>query len=165
MRSKTFSVREIDDVDRRILQVLQREARVPMTELAERVGLSVTPCAERVKRLEQEGLIEGYFARLNARRLGFNLLVYVELRLAARSGPDFERFLSAVARFPEVQACHLVCGDFDCLLKLRIPELAAYRPALADLQRELPAAVVSRSYVVTEELKDSFELALLGADA
>lgn len=164
MRSKTFSVREIDEVDRRILQVLQREARVPMTELADRVGLSVTPCAERVKRLEQEGVIEGYCARLNARRLGFGLLVYVELRLLARSGPEFERFQQAVARLPGVLACHLVCGDFDCLLKLRIPELAAYRPALADLQRELPAAVVSRCYVVTEEIKDSFELALVGMD-
>lgn len=84
------------------------------------------------------------------------------LQLAARLGLASERFLSAAARFPEVPACHLACGDFDCLLKLGIPELAAYRPSLAKPQRELPAAPVSRSYVVTEEIKDSFELALLG---
>lgn len=158
MRNKTISVREIDRIDRKILRVLQREARVPMTELAERVGLSVTPCAERVKRLEQEGVIEGYYARLNPRQLGLNLLVFVELRLSAKSGPIFEQFRREVIKLPNVLECHLVSGDFDYLVKVRIPEMAAYRQVLGDMLLKLPAAVESRSYIVMEEVKESLAL-------
>lgn len=158
MRNKTISVREIDRIDRKILRVLQREARVPMTELAERVGLSVTPCAERVKRLEQEGVIEGYYARLNPRQLGLNLLVFVELRLSAKSGPIFEQFRREVIKLPNVLECHLVSGDFDYLVKVRIPEMAAYRQVLGDMLLKLPAAIESRSYIVMEEVKESLAL-------
>lgn len=158
MRNKTISVREIDRIDRKILRVLQGEARVPMTELAERVGLSVTPCAERVKRLEQEGVIQGYHARLSPNRLGFNLLVFVELRLSAKSGPIFEQFRREVSKLSNVLECHLVSGDFDYLLKVRIPEMAAYRQVLGDMLLKLPAAVESRSYIVMEEVKESLAL-------
>ena len=164
MRNKTISVREIDRIDRKILQVLQREARVPMTELAERVGLSVTPCGERVKRLEQEGVIEGYYARLNPHQLGFNLLVFVELRLSAKSGPIFEQFRREVSKLPNVLECHLVSGDFDYLVKVRIPEMAAYRQVLGDMLLKLPAAIESRSYIVMEEIKESFELAVADSE-
>jgi len=158
MRNKTISVREIDRIDRKILRVLQDEARVPMTELAERVGLSVTPCAERVRRLEQEGVIQGYHARLSPHRLGFNLLVFVELRLSAKSGPIFEQFRREVSKLTNVLECHLVSGDFDYLLKVRIPEMAAYRQVLGDMLLKLPAAVESRSYIVMEEVKESLAL-------
>lgn len=160
MRNKTIAVRELDRIDYKILRVLQREARLPMTELAERVGLSVTPCAERVKRLEQEGVIEGYYARLNPQRLGFNLLVFVELKLSAKSGPIFEQFRREVVKLPNVLECHLVSGDYDYLVKVRIPEMAAYRQVLGDMLLKLPAAVESRSYIVMEEVKESLELAI-----
>lgn len=164
MRNKTISVREIDRIDRKILRILQREARVPMTELAERVGLSVTPCGERVRRLEHEGVIEGYAARLNPQRLGFNLLVFVELRLSAKSGPIFEQFRREVTKLPNVLECHLVSGDFDYLVKVRIPEMAAYRQVLGDMLLKLPAAVESRSYIVMEEIKESLALDLADPD-
>lgn len=160
MRNKTIAVRELDRIDYKILRVLQREARLPMTELAERVGLSVTPCAERVRRLEQEGVIEGYYARLNPQRLGFNLLVFVELKLSAKSGPIFEQFRREVVKLPNVLECHLVSGDYDYLVKVRIPEMAAYRHVLGDMLLKLPAAVESRSYIVMEEVKETLELAI-----
>ena len=165
MRNKVISVREIDRIDRKILRVLQEEARVPMTELAERVGLSVTPCAERVRRLEQEGVIQGYHARLSPHRLGFNLLVFVELRLSAKSGPIFEQFRREVSKLTNVLECHLVSGDFDYLLKVRIPEMAAYRQVLGDMLLKLPAAVESRSYIVMEEVKESLALEVPDPDA
>lgn len=158
MRNKTISVREIDRIDRKILRILQREARLPMTELAERVGLSVTPCGERVRRLEQEGVIEGYYARLNPQQLGLALLVFVELRLSAKSGPIFEQFRREVTKLPNVLECHLVSGDFDYLVKVRIPEMAAYRQVLGDMLLKLPAAIESRSYIVMEEIKESLAL-------
>lgn len=158
MRNKTISVREIDRIDRKVLRELQGDGRLSMTDLAERVGLSVTPCVERVKRLEQEGVIEGYSARINPQRLGFDLLVFVELRLSAKSGPIFEQFRREVVKLPYVLECHLVSGDFDYLLKLRIPEMGAYRQVLGDMLLKLPAAVESRSYIVMEEVKETLVL-------
>ena len=160
MRNKTIAVRELDRIDYKILKVLQREARLPMTELAERVGLSVTPCAERVRRLEQEGVIVGYHAHLNPAQLGLHLLVFVELKLSAKSGPIFEQFRREVVKLPNVLECHLVSGDYDYLVKVRIPEMAAYRQVLGDMLLKLPAAVESRSYIVMEEVKESLELAI-----
>lgn len=135
--------------------MLQDDGRISVTELAEHVGLSVTPCSERVKRLERDGYILGYHARLNPQALGQNLLVFVELKLAAKSGPIFDAFRREVLGLPYVLECHLVSGDFDYLLKARIPEMSAYRKLLGDMLLALPGARESRSYIVMEEIKES----------
>lgn len=152
--------RELDRIDRKILRTLQAEARIPVTELAERVGLSPTPCSERVKRLERDGFILGYHARLNPHVLGQSLLVFVEIRLAAKSGRIFEEFRREVLKLPNVLECHLVSGDFDYLIKARIPEMNAYRKLLGDMLLALPGARESRSYVVMEEIRESLALTL-----
>ena len=92
MRIRTHAVRELDRIDMKILSVLQADARIPITELAERVGLSVTPCGERIKNLEKEGVILGYQARLNPHALSLGLLVFVELKLSTKSGAIFGKF-------------------------------------------------------------------------
>lgn len=158
MRVRTQVVRDLDRIDRRILRALQADGRISMTDLAQRVGLSVTPCSERVKRLERDGFITGYHARLSPQALGQNLLVFVELRLAAKSGAIFDEFRREVLKLPNVLECHLVSGDFDYLIKARIPEMNAYRKMLGDMLLALPAARESRSYVVMEEIKESLEL-------
>lgn len=135
--------------------MLQGDGRISVTELAEHVGLSVTPCSERVKRLERDGYILGYHARLNPQALGQNLLVFVELKLAAKSGPIFDAFRREVLELPYVLECHLVSGDFDYLLKARIPEMSAYRKLLGDMLLALPGARESRSYIVMEEIKET----------
>ena len=160
MRTKTQVVRDLDRIDRRILRTLQQEGRISNTELAERVGLSATPCSERVRRLERDGYITGYHARLNPHRLGQSLLVFVEIRLAAKSGQIFEEFRREVLKLPNVLECHLVSGDFDYLIKARIPEMNAYRKLLGDMLLALPGARESRSYVVMEEIKESLALTL-----
>ncbi len=131
-----------------------------ITDLADRVGLSVTPCSERVRRLERDGFILGYHARLNPQALGQHLLVFVELKLAAKSGPIFDEFRREVLRMPYVLECHLVSGEFDYLIKARIPEMAAYRKLLGDMLLALPQARESRSYIVMEEIKESLSLHL-----
>lgn len=162
MRVRRESHRDLDEIDRRILLRLQREGRVSMTELAEHVGLSVTPCAERVRRLEAERFILGYAAHLNPARLGLPLLVYVELKLAAKSGAMFDRFRREVGRIPSVLECHLISGDFDYLIKARLPEIGAYRRLLGERLLALPGVQESRSYVVMEEIKETLELPLGG---
>jgi Lrp/AsnC family leucine-responsive transcriptional regulator len=155
VRTRTQVVRDLDRIDRRILRTLQQQGRITNAELAERVGLSATPCSERVRRLERDGYITGYHARLNPHLLGQSLLVFVEIRLAAKSGQIFEEFRREVLKLPNVLECHLVSGDFDYLIKARIPEMTAYRKLLGDMLLALPAARESRSYVVMEEIKES----------
>jgi Lrp/AsnC family transcriptional regulator, leucine-responsive regulatory protein len=160
MRIRTHNIRELDRIDMKILAVLQENARIPITELAEKVGLSVTPCGERVKNLEKEGVILGYHARLDPHAMGLGLLVFVELKLSTKSGAIFGKFKQEILKLPSVLECHLVSGDFDYLIKARIAQMADYRHLLGDILLTLPGAQESRSYIVMEEVKEGFALPL-----
>ena len=154
------TVRPLDRIDRRILRTLQADGRIAIVDLADKVGLAATPCSERVKRLERDGFILGYHARLDPHRLGQHLLVFVEIKLAAKSGAIFDDFRREVLKLPNVLECHLVSGEFDYLIKARIPEMGAYRKLLGDMLLALPGARESRSYMVMEEIKESLVLDL-----
>ncbi len=105
MRTQRNPVRALDKLDHKILKILQQDGRIAMKELAEQVGLSVTPCIERVKRMERDNVIMGYFARVNPLELGAALLVFVEITLDHKSGNMFEQFRREVQRIPEVLEC------------------------------------------------------------
>ena len=151
-------MRDLDRTDLKILDLLQKNGRLTMTELAHQVGLSATPCTERVRRLEREGVITGYHARVDPRALGRPLLVFVELKLAAKSNDAFERVKKELAYVPEVMECHLVSGDFDYLIKARINEMASYRKLLGSTLLTLPHVRESKSYIVMEEVKETLSL-------
>lgn len=153
-------MRELDKIDRRILDILQKDGRITMTDLAARVGLSSTPVSERVRRLEREQVITGYHARVDPQALGKGLLVFVEIKLSAKSGEVFERVKKEMLFISEVMECHLVSGDFDYLIKARISEMREYRRLLGNILLKLPSAAESRSYVVMEELKETLYLPL-----
>lgn len=155
-------MRKLDRIDRMILDILQRDGRIAISELAARVNLSTTPCSERVKRLEREGIIIGYYARLNPELLERNLLVFLEIKLSAKSGDVFDQVARNLTEIPEVLECHLISGDFDYLVKARLKEMSAYRRLLGDLLKKLPASASSHSYVVMEEVKESLYLDLGG---
>lgn len=151
-------MRKLDRIDRMILEILQNEGRIAISELASRVSLSTTPCSERVKRLERDGIIMGYHARLNPKYLDRNLLVFLEISLSAKSGDVFEQVAKDLMEIPEVQECHLISGDFDYLVKARLKEMSAYRRLLGDLLKKLPSSASSHSYIVMEEIKESLYL-------
>ncbi len=151
---------DIDRTDRKILDLLQRQGRISMTELAEQVGLSASPCTERVRRMEREGVITGYHARVSPEALGKTLLVFVEIKLAAKSGDVFEQVRRELLHMPEVMECHLVSGDFDYLVKFRLKGMGEYRHLLGNILKKLPVAAESGSYVVMEEVKESLFLAV-----
>lgn len=151
-------MKEIDKTDRKILRILQHSARIPMTELAEKVGLSTTPVTERVRRLERENIITGYHARVNPHAVGRSLLVFVEIKLRSKSGNIFEDFRREVEKIPQILECHLVSGEYDYLIKVRLPDMSAYRNMLGNILLQLPAASESRSYVVMEEVKEDIIL-------
>ncbi|MCW3481922.1 winged helix-turn-helix transcriptional regulator [Neisseriaceae bacterium JH1-16] len=158
MKSKNSPDRAFDKIDLKILRHLQNNGRMSMTELAEKVGLSTTPCTERVRRLERDGVIEGYYARLNPQALGATLLVFVEIKLSAKSGDIFDAFRREIQKLPEVQECHLVSGEYDYLIKARITDMSMYRKLLGEILLKLPSANESRSYVVMEEVKETLTL-------
>lgn len=158
MRTSRQPMRTLDRLDRKILMALQSDGRMSMKDLAEAVGLTITPCIERVKRLERDGVIMGYYARLNPALLGSALLVFVEISLGNKSGNMFEQFRREVLRIPEVLECHLVSGDFDYLIKARINEMAAYRKLLGSTLLTMPHVRESKSYIVMEEVKETLSL-------
>jgi len=152
--------KSLDRIDRNILRLLQNHARLSYVELAEQVGLSTSPCLERVKRLEAEGWISGFHARLNAEKLDASLLVFVEISLNYSSADIFQRFRQAVQNWPQIQECHLVSGNFDYLLKIRMADMHAYRELLGEIIQELPDVRESRTLVAMETVKESTHIAV-----
>ena len=151
-------LQDIGKIDRNILRDLQRDARISFAELARKVGLSTTPCKQRVKKLEQEGVIRGYQAILNPDALAAGLVVFVQIRLNRTAQDVFEDFKKAALELPEVQECYLVSGNFDYLIKARVADMAAYRALLGDTLLALPGVQESTSYVVMEQVKESLAL-------
>ncbi|TQV76623.1 leucine-responsive transcriptional regulator Lrp [Aliikangiella marina] len=153
---------DLDRIDKAILRELQRDGRIANVELSRRVGLSATPCLERVKRLEKNGYIKGYSAKVAPEKLDAALLVFVEIRLTRTSPDVFDDFKKSVIDLPQVLECHLVSGDFDYLVKARVADMAAYRNLLGETLLTLPGVSGSRTYVVMEEVKESSEIQILG---
>ena len=151
---------DIDRIDRRILDVLQRDGRISNLKLAEAVALSPTAVLARVQRLTREGYILGYEARLNPLKLGAGMLVFVEILLDRTSANVFEQFRAAVQVRPEIMECHLMAGGFDYLLKIRTADMNSYRVFSGDVLWQLPGVRETRTYAVMEEVKNSTALAL-----
>jgi Lrp/AsnC family leucine-responsive transcriptional regulator len=145
--------KHIDRIDRRILIELQKNSKISNVELSKEVGLSPSPCLERVKRLEQQGYILAYNARLDPNKLGASMLVFVEITLTKTSVDIFAEFSAAVQEHDDIQECHLVSGNFDFLLKTRVADMSSYRKLLGDTLLRLPGVSESRTYVVMEEVK------------
>ena len=120
MKKSTEGIFQLGKIDRNILRVLQKDGRISYTELARQVGLSVTPCIERVKRLENSGYILGYSAQVCPQKLEAGLVVFVQIRLNHTSQKNFEEFRRSVIELENVQSCFLVSGNYDYLLKARI---------------------------------------------
>ena len=149
---------QLDKIDRNIIRLLQQNARMRHTELARKVGLSTTPCKERVKRLERDGVIQRYQAVLNPAALDRGLVVFVQIRLNRTSQDIFEEFTARAVDLPEIQECYLVSGNFDYLLKARVADMNAYRTLLGETLLTLPGVLESTSYVVMEQVSESLML-------
>ena len=145
----------LNRIDRNILRTLQQYGRLSYAELARKVGLTTTPCIERVRRLERDGVITGYCALVNPEAVGAGMVVIVQIRLTRTSQDTFEEFKAAASQLPEVQECYLVSGNFDYLIKARVADMTAYRELLGETLLGLPGVQESTSYVVMETVKES----------
>jgi Lrp/AsnC family leucine-responsive transcriptional regulator len=143
----------LDRVDRRLLEILQREGRLSNAALAERVHLSPSPCLRRVKALEEDGVIEGYRAVLGREALGLGLTVFVEIKVEGHSDRLAEEIEAAVNALPEVVACHIVSGAADFLLEVAVPDLRAYERLLLGSLLKLPSVSDVRSNFAIRTVK------------
>jgi Lrp/AsnC family leucine-responsive transcriptional regulator len=145
----------LDAYDRRILEVLQAEGRISNQDLADRIGLSPSPCLRRVRALEEAGIIEGYRALLNAKALGLNLIAFVNISMDRHTPERFENFDAQVAAMPEVLECSLITGrDADYQLKVIVRDMDAYQDLLLHrLTRIEGVSGVHSSFVLRQVLE------------
>ncbi|OEE78495.1 AsnC family transcriptional regulator [Vibrio ordalii FF-167] len=125
----------MDRIDRRMLTLLQTEGRLSTAELAEKVGLSPSPCARRLKRLEESGIIDGYQARLSRQAVGVGMTVFVEVSLNNHQAASIDSFEEAIKEMEEVISCHVVSGAYDYLLEVVSANLSGYEAFTRQLQR------------------------------
>ena len=153
----------IDSIDRRILRLLQRDAALSVAEIAEQVGLSTTPCWRRIQNLEKAGVIRGRVALLARERLNVGVTVFVSLKAGRHSHDWLEDFARNVAGIEEVVEFYRMSGDVDYLLKIVVPDIAAYDGVYKRLIKAADFADVSSAFAM-EEIKYSTELPLTYAD-
>jgi Lrp/AsnC family leucine-responsive transcriptional regulator len=151
---------ELDRIDLRILNVLQADGRIANLKLAEAVALSPTAVLARTQRLQRDGYILGYEARLNPLKLGRGMMVFVEVLLDRTTPNVFNQFKAAVQVHDAIMECHMVAGGFDYLLKTRMADMAAYRDFAGSVLWQLPGVRETRTYAVMEEVKNSSRLPL-----
>lgn len=143
----------LDKFDWRILKAVQDDGRLSLSSLSEQVGLSKTPCQIRLKRLEEDGYITGYHARLNMPKIRKNYVVFIQVKLEATSRRHLEQFNAAVRKKEAIQACHMMAGGFDYLLKVRCRNMEEYRVVLTDCINDLPGVYQTTTFPVMEEVK------------
>ena len=142
----------MDDVDRSILAVLEKDGRISNADLAARVGLSPSPCLRRVRRLEETGVIRGYRALVDPAALGRGLRVFAGVRLMRHARADVVAFERAVIQLPEVVYTHHVTGNYDYLLQVEVADLPAYEYFHANRMANLPGVAAVTSYVTMKTL-------------
>lgn len=151
---------DLDALDIRILNILQNNARITTLELAEQVGLSPTPCARRVKRLEDDGLIQRYVTLLDEKKVGLDLSVFISVRLRAQTGETMEKFERSVRGMPEITECYLVSGVHDYLLHLRVADADALRDFLRNRLVTIEGIAEAQSSIVLDKIKYTTALTL-----
>ncbi len=149
-----------DRVDLKILFELQADGRLSIVELARRINLTKSPCAERVKRLEQAGIIRGYRAEIDPLALGINHIAFVQVLLNSTTGKDLKIFNHAVSKISEVTSCQMIAGNFDYLLKVLTRDIHHFRDVLGNQISTLPGVQQTHTFVVMENVKDETTLPL-----
>jgi Lrp/AsnC family leucine-responsive transcriptional regulator len=149
---------DLDEIDLKILRLLEADGRLTNVELANRVGLSPSPCLRRVRRLEAEGVIEGYGARINRAKVGFGLTAFLSVKLDRPHEPEARHFRNSMQRLPHVLSCYLISGQPDFLLEVTVSDLSQYSNSLLASLRELPEIKDVQSSFVLDTIKQPFHL-------
>ncbi|MBO9473433.1 Lrp/AsnC ligand binding domain-containing protein [Shimia sp. R10_1] len=146
---------DLDRFDRAILELLSRDGRISITDLAREIGLSKSPTQARLRRLEREGVITGYRALLDPIRLGLDHVAFVEVKLSETRERALQAFNEAVAEIPEIEQAHMIASHFDYLLKVRTSSMSAYRRVLGEKISALPHVASTSTYVAMQAVKET----------
>ncbi len=149
---------KLDRYDRLILRALQEDASVSTATIAERVGLSPSPCWRRIDRLEREGFIKGRVALVERRRVGLNAQIFAQVRLNAHGRANLDEFASAIRDYPEVLECHVLMGSVDFMLRIVAADIEAYERFFFDQLSRLPGVQEINSTVALSEIKSTTAL-------
>ena len=152
----------LDSFDLKILSALQEDSRISMIDLAERVGLSATPCTRRIKRLESEGYIDRYVTLLNPEKLGAGLSAFVNIRLRSQTRVAFDTFDSEIAQMQEVVGCYLLAGSFDYMLQVRVADVDAFREFMRNHLTAMAGVTETQSSIVLQQLKHTTAIPMPG---
>lgn len=152
--------REIDDIDRKIIAAVQNDGRITTNELAARVGLSASPCARRLRLLEEAGIIKGYTAIIDQTRVGLPVSAFASIKLERQREETLDHFAHAVANWPEVADCYLMTGQRDYLMRIVVADLAAYEQFLKDKLTRLDGVASIETSFALEQIKRSEALPL-----
>ena len=144
----------MDAIDRAILEQLAQDSKVTLRQLSEQVGLSSSPLQARIKKLEREGYIRGYAARLNYAKLGQDHIAFVQVTLSDTRAAALAQFNRAVRQLSSVEQCHMIAGGFDYLLKVRTKDIHAYRMELAERISSLPSVASTSTFVSMETVRE-----------
>lgn len=151
---------KLDQTDKNLLVLLQKDSNQTVKALAQQLGKSTTPIFERIKKLEKEGLIEGYSARLNAKKIGLKQIVFIAISIQGHTRSYLEKFVKEINDFPEVVECHRVSGNFDYLLKLVVEDIEAYEKFIVTKLTLLPYIGNVQSHITLSTSKQTQELDL-----
>ncbi|WP_137870405.1 Lrp/AsnC family transcriptional regulator [Sphingopyxis sp. 2PD] len=146
---------DMDDFDRKILSVLRRDGRITFTDLAQQVGLSKTPCQQRVRRLVDKGVITGFAAIVDPAKVGLDHVAFAEVKLSDTREAALKQFNAAVRAIPEVEECHMIASSFDYLLKVRTPDIRRYRIVLGEKISSLPHVASTSTFVAMETISET----------
>ncbi|NHQ75171.1 Lrp/AsnC family transcriptional regulator [Roseovarius gahaiensis] len=144
---------KLDARDLQILRVLSAEGRITKADLAAKVGLSASPCWERLRKLEQAGIIEGYNARINLRKLGPHVTVFVAAELADHTPASFRAFEDSVQRYEEITACWALGGGFDYLMQIVTTDIDSYQRLIDEMLEARIGLARYFTYIVTKPVK------------
>jgi len=145
---------QIDQFDRKIIAALRVDGRMSVTALADKVGLTKTPCQVRLKRLRATGYITGFRAVVDPAKLGKDNVAFVEVKLSDTREKALKAFNDAVMATPEIEMCHMIAGAFDYLLKVRTEDIAEYRLILGEKISSMPYVASTSTHVSMQAVKD-----------
>lgn len=149
------NIRQLDSYDMKMIRELTQDGRLPVTELAKRIGMSKSPCQARLKRLQSEGYILGFRAQVDHAKLNQEQVAFAEVKMSDTREEALIAFNNAVKAVPEIEECHLIAGSFDYLLKVRTPDINSYRKVLGESISSLPNVASTSTYVSMQSIKDS----------
>lgn len=149
------SVVDLDEFDHKIIDVLRRDGRITFTDLAQRIGLSKSPCQQRVRRLVDKGVIVGFRAIVDPAKVGLDHVAFTEVKLSDTREKALGEFNAAVRRIPEVEECHMIASSFDYLLKVRTADIRKYRAVLGEKISTLPHVASTSTFVAMETISEA----------